>query len=255
MNRTYEKRRAALARNPITLTDGSQLTASGYDSGIVSGLYWTGNYDQLATVLSVVERYGSASADEQQAVTDWFSYTPDASDNVFYSVLCQDTAGPSYDRVLADTSGFRRDAPLTGANWNADPCPFYSLPPVGSPIRGAQLPKLLMLNNREDPATPYANALDDIAHTPHAVLVTIKNEPDHTIYGDGDECADARVNAWLVQGVLPKGNVSCPGVPLPVPAALAASAASSSPAGTASSMNAGAWSRQFAASHGPGRTH
>ncbi len=250
VNRTYEKRRAALAAHPLTLTDGSTLTAAGYDAGISGGLYWTGYYDQLSSAMSILEHYSTATADEKQVVTDWFSAGPPGNgDDVFWSVVCQDTRGPGYPELVNDTNIFRQKYPLTGASWNANPCPFFNLPIVGSPIQGAKLPPLLMLNNTDDPATPLANALAARAKTPRASLVKVR-QPDHTIYGRGDECADGYVNTYLLKGVLPAGTTSCPGVPLPVPAALQHSASTLKAAAASDGMTAKAWLDEFTAAHG-----
>ncbi len=76
-----------------------------------------------------------------------------------------------------------------------------------------------MLNNDNDPATPLQNALIARSRTPNARLVTVRNESEHTIYGYGDSCADGYANAWLLDGVLPRADVSCPGIALPTPVA------------------------------------
>ena len=250
---TYEHRRDRLTRHPVTLTDGTTLTAAGYDSGITSALYVTASYPQLSAAMSILERYPSATRKEKKLVTQVFSSSAEGQDP-FWSIVCQDDRSPSYAHVVRDANDFRRRYPLVGANWNVDVCPFFTLPTTGSPVRGENLPGLLMLNNDEDPATPLHNAQVARAHTPAARLVTVRNEAQHTIYGYGDACADGYANRWLLRGVLPQHDVSCPGLPLPsaqsVARAVAPPAAAASRTAVPMRLPVELWLRRFTVQHG-----
>ncbi|MCW2530096.1 MAG: peptidase [Pseudonocardiales bacterium] len=224
---TYEHRRAVLAKHPLTLTDGTTLNGSGYDSGIAGSLYVTSQYPYIAEALATIEHYSTATADEKDLVTSFFSASFGVGYDPFYSILCQDDRSQTYPQVLADTYYFRTHFPLLGANWNVYPCPFFTLPVHGSPVVGSRLPRLLMLNNDNDPATPLKNAQIARSRTPNARLVTIRNQAGHTIYGYGDECADGYANNYLLKGVLPAHDVSCPGLALPTPNASATVSSSS----------------------------
>lgn len=256
---TYEERRAVLAAEPLTLADGSVLTAAGYDAGIAAGLYWTGAYDVLATAMSVLERYETADEQDRLLVASVLGGGGRQGNDVFWAVVCQDDSSPSYGRVVADTARLRVRYPLTGANWNVMPCPFWPVQPSESPVSGQGLPSLLMVNNDGDPATPLANALAARARTPRARLVTVLDQPDHTIYGAGDECVEKTVNTWLLDGVLPRGDVRCKGLPLPVPQAVAGGDAPSG-AGALSAVSRSAddtpatvWTARFVRAHGAPR--
>ena len=257
VKKVYEARRAVLAKTPLTLADGSALNAAGYDSGIAGSLYWTGLYDGLATALSTVEHYDTATDEAKAQVLDVFGSGGAEGNDVFWAVVCQDDKSPSYNQVLEDTRRFRRTAPLVGASWNANPCPFWPGRPKGSPVEGDELPKLLMINNDADPATPLGNALAARRNTPNARLVTVTAQPDHTIYGNGDACVEGLANGWLINGVMPRRDTRCAGLPLPVPEALAggaaAAAGAASPAARAAAaprMPAKVWIEQFQKTHG-----
>ncbi|MFN8080421.1 MAG: alpha/beta fold hydrolase [Kineosporiaceae bacterium] len=257
VKKVYEARRAVLAKTPLTLADGSTLNAAGYDSGIAGSLYWTGLYDGLATALSTLEHYATATDEQKAQVLDVFGSGGAEGNDVFWAVVCQDDKSSSYDQVLDVTRRFRRTAPLIGASWNANPCPFWPGRPKGSPVEGDELPKLLMINNDADPATPLGNALSARRNTPNARLVTVTDQPDHTIYGNGDACVEGIANGWLINGVLPRRDTRCAGLPLPVPEALgtagAAAARAASPAARAAAvprMPAKVWIEQFQKTHG-----
>ena len=45
-------------------------------------------------------------------------------------------------------------------------------------------------------------------------MITVKNQSDHTIYTEGNPCVEEYANNWLINGILPNGDKSCPGNPL-----------------------------------------
>lgn len=247
VNRTYEQRRAKLVAHPITFPDGSRLLASGYDFGIGSALYSTAEYPGLGEAMSILEHYDTASVDQRQIVESWFgSFTSGASDNTFNAIVCQDTAKPTPAEVKSEWLRFRERYPLTGASWLADPCPYWPIRPTGSPVTGKGIPPLLMINNDGDPATPYSGARRAHEATPNSILLTVRHESDHTIYGAGDTCVENIANRWLLNGILPSHDRVCEGIPLPV---LAPASAPTAVVATSGST-ALAWDRAFRAAHG-----
>jgi len=213
---TIEARRAALARTPIQLLDGSLLTASQYDYGLINGLYSTSEYSTVAAALTALESWATASDALRVLVTVTLGGA--SFSDPYWATLCQDSRPPTVTQVQADTSTFRSTAALAGSSWNAFPCMYWPTPAAGGPVSGARLPALLMVNNADDPATPLSNARAARRHTPKARLVTVSRQPDHTVYASGNTCVDCVVNAWLIRGVLPAADITCSGLPLPDPA-------------------------------------
>lgn len=222
VKRTYTARRAALAAHPITLADGSSLTGNQYDVALSGILYYIGYYPDAGAAMATIEHYAAADDDAKQQVADWFGNPgADQSDHTFWATVCQDSKQTA-QQVWQEWLTIGQKYPLIGSTWIADPCPYWNFPAGVSPVTGKGIPKLLMLQNDHDPATPYSGALAAHQKTAGSVMVTIRDEPDHTIYGSGDACADAIANTWLLDGKLPKSDRSCPGVPLPDPTALTA---------------------------------
>ena len=247
VERTYEKRRAALARNPLMLTDGTALTGALYDYGTVGPLYAASLFPDLGAALSTIERYGHADDTAREQVASVFGYLgADQSEHTFWATVCNDTS-TSHDQVRSDWAKFIK-YPLTGATWLNNPCPFWRLPAIGSPVTGKGIPPVLMLQNDGDPATPYSAGQAAHVRTPGSVLVSVKNEGDHTIYGTGNECVELVADRWLVDGRLPRKDVTCQGLPLPDPTALSAFRAS----GTR--LPVSQWGQEFMRDHAhPGR--
>lgn len=236
---TIAARRAALQADPIELEPGNLINASIYDFGIGGALYSSSYFTDIGVALSALEHWSTATPDEQTTVAAWFyggsvghGYDP------FFAIICQDTPNPSPAAAVSDWLRIRTRYPLTGSTF-INPCPWWSVPPTGSPVVGKRLPPVLMIANDHDPATPYQGALRAHRETPSSRLITVRHEGGHTVYGGGLPCVEDVVNAYLVRGVWPRRDVTCPeGFPLPDPTAttaaarsLAASSVASAPTG------------------------
>ena len=217
VNNAYERDRAALVAHPLKLVNGAMLTAAAYDQGVASGLGATFVYPYIASAMSTIHHYSTATADEKKFVAEVFGGSLAAGQDPPWAITCTNDKRQTWAQVEQVTKSFRIKYPLFGSAWNTNPCPFFTTPVVGSPIKAKALPPLLMLANSDDPLTPLANALIDRSLTPNARLLTVLNDADHTIYGYGDACADGYANRWLVDGTLPAQDATCPGIPLPKP--------------------------------------
>jgi pimeloyl-ACP methyl ester carboxylesterase len=213
---TYQRRRDALARHPMAMADGTLLDGVTYDADIASALYASSRFPDLGQAMSVIERYATATPADQALVAQLFPpIEPEQGEHVFWTVVCNDTAKPSVGRVADDWATLGASSPLVGSTAFANPCPFWKLPPIGSPLTGRGVPPLLMIQNDGDPATPYDGGLAAHRKTPGSVLITVRHDGDHTIYGTGDACVDDTTNAWLLFGILPATDRSCEGIPPP----------------------------------------
>jgi pimeloyl-ACP methyl ester carboxylesterase len=225
-NATYEARRAALASHALDLGDQTLLTPALYDAGIVYGLYHASNFPGMATALAAIEHWQVAGEDERVAARALFrrplSFT---IWSVYTAVTCNDTAwSTDFDRYVKESEQLGRKYPLVGWAWeDSTACPFWNLPFGRSPIEPKVIPPLLMINSERDPATPIEGARRAHTKTPGSVLLTVVDYGDHSIYGfAGNSCVDRIANAWLIDGVLPKHDLTCPGAPLPTPSTPAA---------------------------------
>jgi pimeloyl-ACP methyl ester carboxylesterase len=114
--------------------------------------------------------------------------------------------------------------------WGNWACGKWPLHAPRFEVNGAGLAPFLMLNNLGDPATPYSGAEGLRKRMPSAVLVSVQANK-HCEFANPLSQANARVNQigadYLVDGTLPSGDITVPGHPLPVPAALSAARADS----------------------------
>ncbi|MGH7487522.1 MAG: alpha/beta hydrolase, partial [bacterium] len=95
---------------------------------------------------------------------------------------------------------------------NIWPCAFWQSQPVEPPVAITPLgpSNILMLQNRRDPATPYAGALGlRAALGPRARLVSV-DQGGHTVYAATPNlCANEIGTAFLIDGSFPDDDVSC----------------------------------------------
>ena len=74
-----------------------------------------------------------------------------------------------------------------------------------------------MVQSVRDPATPLEGAQRAHRKFANSRMLTVRDEGDHGIYGFGNDCVSDVVESYLVDGVVPGKDLSCPGVPLPEP--------------------------------------
>ncbi|MBC9726380.1 alpha/beta hydrolase [Streptomyces sp. TRM68367] len=96
-----------------------------------------------------------------------------------------------------DTAGWCHDWPVPGQ---------HDTPEVNAP--GAA--PILVVGNTGDPATPYEGArkMADELGKGVGVMLTWRGE-GHGAYGSGSDCVDSAVNAYLLNGTVPKDGKVC----------------------------------------------
>ncbi|MFG1702165.1 alpha/beta hydrolase [Nonomuraea sp. M3C6] len=162
-------------------------------------------------LLDIYEKHGKNDADDENGYA------------VYLGVQCRDARWPrQWDRWRADMTRLHHRAPfLTWPNaWYNAPCAFW---PVrgGEPVEvhgSRKLPPILIIQSREDAATPYEGALEMQRHFPGARLV-LERGGNHGVSLAGNKCVDGRLGAYLKDGSLPSQDVVCAALPEPAPAA------------------------------------
>lgn len=128
-----------------------------------------------------------------------------------YAIACGEGRWP------VDVSVYRRNVRLDRARYplsggfaaNLWPCAFWETPATRPTTIAPSGPRVLVLQNERDPATPLASgrgmreALGDRAR-----LVTV-DAGGHGVYGMHGACADDIVDAYLVDGAWPARDTSC----------------------------------------------
>jgi pimeloyl-ACP methyl ester carboxylesterase len=193
---------------------GGQVGPSELDDLFTVGGYTDAVWPRLAQAWSRYVRKGEAKALTQA----WKTHgEQDAEDEngyaVYLSVQCRDAVWPREWSVWrADMIRLHRMAPfMTWPNaWYNAPCAFWSVPGGTPPrIQGSdELPPILMMQAKDDAATPYAGSLNMRRLFPTARMVVVPGG-NHGVSLAGNRCADRHLAAYLTDGSLPRSTVFC----------------------------------------------
>ncbi|MEX3103264.1 MULTISPECIES: alpha/beta hydrolase [unclassified Streptomyces] len=161
--------------------DGTGLLAlaDAYKERDASGHYSTETHSQR--VISCLDDKQRPTADETRKILPEF-----------------EKISPVFGPFLAwDTAGWCHDWPVAGQ---------YETPEVSAP--GAA--PILLVGNTGDPATPYEGARRMAGELGKGVgvLLTWKGE-GHGAYGSGSDCVDSAVDAYLLDGTVPRDGKVC----------------------------------------------
>lgn len=133
---------------------------------------------------------------------------------IYFAVTCLDQDFPRDPKRVMDVAKVVGAAyPRIGEGLVNDyvrcalwPAPSQPLEPVPATTRG--LPPTLVISTTGDPATPYVSGARVAEQIPHAVLVTNEGE-GHTIFGQGKDCIDDAVTAYLIEEEVPGRGLVC----------------------------------------------
>ncbi|MGR0220511.1 alpha/beta hydrolase [Agromyces sp. ZXT2-6] len=207
----------AVAKNPIPSTDGRVLGVDTLLLAIAAPLYRQDTWPVLDTVFTTVL---AGQAEFALTVVDgYYGRTPegDYSGNLpeaIRAVNCLDhTAQNNVEVMKEEARTLSKEAPHIGVYFSFGDVaclswPFRSeLERVAITAPGAA--PILVLGTTGDPSTPHAWAVAVASQLESGVLVTRTGE-GHTAFNKGDACVDAAVEAYLVDGVVPPADVTCP---------------------------------------------
>jgi pimeloyl-ACP methyl ester carboxylesterase len=243
VRQVYERVRARLTERPVEMDiDGEAITVDPVtlDSFIVESLYTKYLFPKLARFLRAVQEatgpsgHAIAFGQPQQAAAQLQAaqrrlHDPplplqgqQAEDTItatMSAITCNDTPWQG-DRTSLIRESERQGGryPLLGWYSIYQPCVFWKRPNLFLPQpTGHSVPPVLMVQSTHDPGSPIEGA--ERAHQRFAGsrLLTVTGEGDHTIYAGGNPCVDNHVEAFLVDGVVPAGDLSCQGMPPPQP--------------------------------------
>ncbi|GAA1308571.1 alpha/beta hydrolase [Saccharothrix xinjiangensis] len=234
VRQAYETTRAKLAAAPLSLPGGGVVDATLLDLVLIQGQYGKQAFPQTADFLAAVARATAAQAvAAPPAVATAAARYPDAANGTLYSVLCNDTRFRHNRTTLAvEAERLGRRYPLFGHYQVAAPCAFWDRPALNlKKPNGRGVPPVLMVQSVRDPATPLEGAQRAHRNFAGSRLLTVTDEGDHGIYGFGNACVDDVVESFVVDGVVPPVESTCPGVPLPDPTAPAAAQVLPTPLG------------------------
>ncbi|MFD4606670.1 alpha/beta hydrolase [Streptomyces sp. NPDC058440] len=207
-----------LDAKPLPTSSGRKLTQTLAVTGIALPLYSKSGWPTLTNALAAADR-GDGSG--LLSLADAYNERDDAghygtTTHAQRVISCLDAKQrPTAEQVRKVLPEFEKVSPVFGAfmawdtaGWCHDwPVPGqYDTPQVSAP--GAA--PILLIGNTGDPATPYEGArrMADALGKGVGVELTWKGE-GHGAYGNGSDCVDSTVNAYLLYGTVPKDGKVC----------------------------------------------
>ncbi|MFB0618375.1 alpha/beta hydrolase [Streptomyces sp. AGS-58] len=207
-----------LDAKPLPTSSGRKLNQTLATTGIILPLYSESSWPRLTSALKSAEK-GDGS--ELLALADAYD---DRDSSGHYGttshsqrvISCLDERQrPTLAGTRRRLAEFERISPVFGdflgwdtAGWcHGWPVPGqFDTPEVSAP--GAA--PILLVGNTGDPATPYEGArrMADELGRGVGVELTWKGE-GHGAYGNGSDCVDSTVNAYLLYGTVPKDGKVC----------------------------------------------
>ena len=176
--------------------------------------------DELLDFPSLAELWRAVANDDGATAGTYIGDIASDTNNaiaVAEAVLCGDVSWPhSISRYEQDV---RRDSslyPLVGSMAaNITPCAFWP-DPIESPIHVTPdgPANVLILQNRRDPGTPYAGALEARREFGKRARLVSVDQGGHGVFVfGGNPCPDEIAGAFLAGGPLPSEDISCPAPP------------------------------------------
>jgi pimeloyl-ACP methyl ester carboxylesterase len=155
--------------------------------------------------------YSSAGIDADTAPADGTAAAdPGMSDAVYYAVTCNDyglDASKEADRLsayLAAGRAFWPDGRVVSPYYGDLPCVFWPVKKQGAdvaPFTAKGVP-VLVVNATGDGATPMPMGESVFAYLADGYEVT-RDGGSHVSWGDGDQCLDSVVTAFVLDGTRP----------------------------------------------------
>jgi pimeloyl-ACP methyl ester carboxylesterase len=135
------------------------------------------------------------------------------SNTVIYAVNCLDRPDRGgLAEVQRALPRYTKAAPTWGRflAWSELPCAYWPVKDGGhpEPLRAAGSGPIVVVGTTRDPATPYAWAQGLARELENGHLVTYDGD-GHTAYKRGSTCVDQAVDAYLLDGQVPRDGLRC----------------------------------------------
>lgn len=204
---------ARVDRRPLASADGRELGADSLLTAIIATLYSQSSWPFLRTLLADVEdgdatnAFVAADSYNRRVGGEYVFNTTEA----FTAYNCRDYPPDSAEEQAAARALVEREAPTTADYWfGSDVCAVWpaASTAVREPVHADGAAPILVIGTTNDPATPYAWAESLAEQLSSGILVTRVGE-GHTGYTQGNDCVDAAVEAYFVDGVAPDSDIRC----------------------------------------------
>ncbi|WP_103502495.1 MULTISPECIES: alpha/beta hydrolase [unclassified Streptomyces] len=209
---TWEATRQELEESPA----GERAGSADLDDMLASAMYTDLNWPGLARAVA-----GHRDGDSGRLLSAADQLTEQGVNTPLLSYTCVDDPWPrDWETWREETRASAEDAPLFAwlNTWYSAPCAFWDAP-ASDPVEigSEEVPPVLMLHAKDDPATPLAGAEHMRETLPGSRLVVADSGNHGQFLFDVNDCVDDHGARFLLTGELPERDTTCPGSPAPTP--------------------------------------
>ncbi|MGI8645003.1 MAG: alpha/beta hydrolase [Nocardioides sp.] len=203
-------------QQPLPTGTDRELTEGRARYGIITPLYVRDYWFLLTAGLR--QGFAGNGAALLQLADLYASRDPDGayannSMEAFYAISClDDPFAIGINEVEGQYADFEEASPTLGRffAWALTGCGGWQVEPTEEPleIHAEGAAPIVVVGTTRDPATPYEWAVGLADELESGVLVT-RDGDGHTGYNSGNDCIDEAVEAYLIEGTVPEGGLSC----------------------------------------------
>ncbi len=204
-----------IEENPLSTNEERELTVGNAFYGVVTPLYNRDYWPILSqalrqalggdgsTLLLLSDVYASREGD---------TYTDNSSEAILAINCLDDPYAIGPEEVPAQFDAFEEASPTFGRvfAWGLMGCQGIQVessePELDIDAEGAA--PIVVVGTTRDPATPYEWAVGLADQLDSGVLVS-RDGDGHTAYNAGNECIDDALEAYLIEGTVPKDGLKC----------------------------------------------
>ena len=143
------------------------------------------------------------------------TYATNATEAI-YAINCFDEPSTSTEEQVREyAKTWIKDAPVFGdyLAWGNLSCTIWPVKdpnPINKFVAETAAP-IVVVGTKYDPATPYKWAVGLSSQLVTSVLLTFEGD-GHTAYMRGSKCIDNEIENYLVDGIVPAKNITCPAI-------------------------------------------
>ncbi|GER22857.1 alpha/beta hydrolase [Zafaria cholistanensis] len=206
----------SVEESPMTAADGRLVPIITFVSGFILPLYDNASWPVLTQALTEAMNGNPTTmlwlADLGAGRNEDGTYSGNSSD-AHSAINCLDYP------MVTDVEGQRQDAkelevasPTIGKYlaFGGFTCKAWKYPPTGSPapISAEGAAPIVVIGTTGDPATPYEWSQSMAKQLDSAVFLTYRGH-GHTAYGRAGSCIQDPVDAYLLEGKVPRDGLTC----------------------------------------------
>ncbi|MGQ4421420.1 alpha/beta hydrolase [Streptomyces violaceoruber] len=222
---------AALDDTPLSTPDDGELDGDALVAAVTGALYRQDYWPALRVGLeAAADDDGDVLHDLAEALgqhgtgggtDDGTTDEESNEDDAFRATTCADSSSRyTVADVLSRLPDFIEASPLFGPGlaWSTLSCDGWPVPGAARhpEVSAPGAPPVLLVGNTGDPATPYEGAARMARRLGEKVGVELTYEGEgHGAYDSGNTCVRNAVDAYLLNGTLPKPGTVCEAEPLP----------------------------------------